>query len=332
MKLWIRTDASATIGLGHAKRCLAIAEEARRRRVEVAFVVSHDYEIATRVLQQAGFPVSGVPPETVLWLAQLQEGDVTLCDGYHLTSQIKAATETPGIRVAAFDDLGVELPRVDVLIRPGHTQELLPSPSGSSVLAGPQFAPVSAQFVARRRPRWKTSDSLLVTMGSSDPTRATPNVLATISATKEPRWDVVLLVGPGMQPITLPADPRFSLLEHQEDIASHFDRFDMAVTAGGNTAWELMCMGLPIAIIQTAENQRQIIEAAVGAGAALYGGSADTVHERLPAALLELMDVSRRRDLSSRALELVDGKGPERIVKELLKKNVSDRLSSPAGE
>jgi spore coat polysaccharide biosynthesis predicted glycosyltransferase SpsG len=120
-----------------------------------------------------------------------------------------------------------------------------------------------------------------------------------------------------MQEVPVPPNPRFSLVEHAGDIASLFGRFDAAIAAGGNTAWELMCMGMPTVLIQTAENQRGIIKIALSAGAALDGGDAQTNEAVLSLCLRELTKTGRRRQLSTAALKLVDGKGPQRIVDEL---------------
>lgn len=317
MKIWIRADASRSIGLGHIKRCLTIAEEARRRSIPVRFVISQDDETSLRLLEDAEFPVTQVPFQAYEWLADLQKGDLLLVDGYHLTKEIESATELEDVRVACFDDFDETLPPVDFLLMPSLTTARTARATRSQVLVGPRFAPVAPQFVSLRRPRWQTADSLVVTLGSSDPAGLAPIMLSTI-ASSPGAWDVVLLVGPGMPEMPLPNSPRFSSTVHQGDIAPFFDRFDAAIAAAGTTTWELLCMGIPTVLIVSAENQRRVVQTAVSAGAALYGGDARTIARDLPAALVDLGDPACRRRLSIAGLELVDGRGAERIVEALL--------------
>ncbi|OYW79245.1 MAG: hypothetical protein B7Z26_08365, partial [Asticcacaulis sp. 32-58-5] len=45
-RLWIRTEASAAIGLGHFMRCFAIAEAARAKDWKVSFILNDASEAA----------------------------------------------------------------------------------------------------------------------------------------------------------------------------------------------------------------------------------------------------------------------------------------------
>lgn len=317
MRLWIRTDGSRSIGLGHIKRSLTVAEEARRHALQVTFVISEGDGLGLPILLAANFPVSKVPPLSHDWLAELRKGDILLFDGYRLTDQMDAATQTRGIFVVAFDDHGEEFPPVDLLLMPSLAARPASQPRPPRALIGPRYTPVAPQFTAFRRHRQNTIRSLLVTLGSSDPSNLAAPVLRAIASLKV-TWEVVLLLGPGMDDVGLPANPRFSAIRCSGDIAPLFDRFDAAVSAAGTTTWELLCMGMPTTLVVAAENQRGVVQTAVSNEAALYGGDIETIDKDLPRALLDLASPDCCERLSSAALELVDGKGAERIVKALL--------------
>lgn len=312
--LWIRADGSPAIGLGHVKRCLVIAGVARRRNLDVTFVVSNENRMPLTFLREERFPFIEVPPLTDQWLDQLKDGDIVICDGYHLKDEIAAATRIPGIRVAAFDDLGEDLPPVDLLLMPSHTQQPTQRPSRTRVLTGPQIAPIAPEFVSLRRRRGDTADSLLVTLGSSDPSGLAPTVLAAIPSSS----DVVLLLGPGMEDPGPAINPNFRTTRHEGNLARFFDDFDVVISAAGTTTWELLCMGIPTILVIAADNQRGVVDTAVSNGAALFGGDAQTIDSELPAALVRLEEGTCRRQLSTAALELVDGRGAGRIVETLL--------------
>lgn len=317
MTFWIRADGSRAMGLGHIRRCIPIADEARRRSVPVRFVVSEDADLAVRTVEEAALPISRVAAGTLDWIDHLQDGDMVLCDGYHLIDQIEAVTLASGIRVAAFDDFGRDMPPVDVLLMPSLAEDLMARPRRSRVLLGPQFAPVASDFMSFRRVRGRTGESLLVTLGSSDPAGLAPAILRAIASLQQ-RWRVVLLLGPGMGDMVLAEGDRISATRHEGEVAPFFDRFDAVVAAAGTTTWELLCMGMPTVLIVAADNQRAIAKTAAAAQAALLGGDAGSIEVDLPAALTRLLDEERRIRLSHAALELVDGRGAVRILDALL--------------
>src|SRR5581483_11389078 len=88
---------------------------------------------------------------------------------------------------------------------------------------------------------------------------------------------------------------------------------DLAVAAGGTTAWELAFMGVPAALLVLADNQRPVVAALAEAGAAepLNGWGAEAWARALG---LLLRDPGRRAALAARAQALADGRGAERVA------------------
>jgi RimJ/RimL family protein N-acetyltransferase len=95
-----------------------------------------------------------------------------------------------------------------------------------------------------------------------------------------------------------------------------FASADLALGAGGVTAWERCCLGLPSILVSIADNQRDTISLIVRSGAAIDAGAVDTsLRSRLVAALRELLGDARRREAMSQAgATLVDGRGGERVM------------------
>jgi spore coat polysaccharide biosynthesis predicted glycosyltransferase SpsG len=95
---------------------------------------------------------------------------------------------------------------------------------------------------------------------------------------------------------------------------------DLAISAGGSTCWELAFMGLPFLVTILAKNQKAVAEGLEEVGAAVNLGWYDSITptrlaQRL-SSLAEAADV--RAELSRRGRTLVDGKGKERVLRELL--------------
>ena len=296
-RLWVRADASADAGLGHVMRSLSVAQAARRRGLDVTFVVAPD-PVGSTLPGRFGFDVR----EPDGWAAAIEPGDAVLFDGYHFGAGDFAAARARGARVGAVDDFGSGEFDVDVVVNPN-----------------PDDALVREEFRARRRVRSGRTGTLLVTLGGSDAAGLGPRVVELLG--NRPPFDTVLFVrGPAAPPLP-DRPPWLELVPDPADVAATFDRADAAVTAAGSTTWELLCLGVPTAIVQVADNQQQIVRAATQHGAAVFLGDPAALDRTLPAAVVELADADRQRELSTRAMDLVDGRGPDRVLDALLSRS-----------
>jgi len=109
------------------------------------------------------------------------------------------------------------------------------------------------------------------------------------------------------------ADPRTKLLFDLPDLAAFFARHDLQIGAGGGASWERCCIGAPTVLVAVAQNQMAVVPqlAALGIVAAPV---APTV-EAIGRSVAELMsDPAKRKAMSARAQELVDGRGAERVA------------------
>jgi spore coat polysaccharide biosynthesis predicted glycosyltransferase SpsG len=94
---------------------------------------------------------------------------------------------------------------------------------------------------------------------------------------------------------------------------------DLAIGAGGATAWERCCLGLPSLVVSIAENQRPACEALAAVGVIAYLGHQDGVAtHQLTRAIEQLReDTKQRQRLSAAGAQLVDGCGLERVAHRL---------------
>jgi spore coat polysaccharide biosynthesis predicted glycosyltransferase SpsG len=95
---------------------------------------------------------------------------------------------------------------------------------------------------------------------------------------------------------------------------------DIAVTSGGLTIWELACLGVPNVVISTSERERIHTPLMEKRGGCIYLGHEDEVTEQsIRAAVSGLMaNEKKRHEMSRTGLELVDGRGTERVIAEML--------------
>jgi spore coat polysaccharide biosynthesis predicted glycosyltransferase SpsG len=319
LRLWIRADASAAVGLGHLTRTLALAEEAQARILPVGYVVV-DASVAGPQLDRAGVAWTTTSHADDLdWLGTVAPGDMVVFDGYDLGPRHFAAAAAAGARVTAIDDFGRGRFDVDVLVHPNPVAAVdYETPASATVLCGPRYALVRRRFLRHRRLRAGRAGVLLISMGGSDAAGVTEVMLDALVPAR-PFERVLLAVGPAAREVaTSRFGPWLDVRRDAVDVAATFDEADAAVIGAGTTTWELLAMGVPTALVQVADNQRHVMRAATHERAALAIGAPADLATMLIPTLARLADPSAQRALSESAMALVDGGGPARVLDALL--------------
>jgi UDP-2,4-diacetamido-2,4,6-trideoxy-beta-L-altropyranose hydrolase len=328
-------DGHARIGGGHVVRCLALAEELRRREWEVVFVTAHMPPGMRDVIRESGFvhhilprpvdagpssPGEGMPGEAqdaseTLTLLDASTPDWIVVDHYGLSAAWEATVRRAGRRVLAIDDLA-RTHDCDLVLDQNYYEWPGERYAGSSVavraLVGPRYALLRSQFYREpRRTRAGPIRRVLVSFGASDPTGETEKALACLLNQPEGRIHVdVLVAASRLSRGTLVrardrADIR--LLGWVEDVASMMRGADLCIGSGGATAWERCATGLPALVVVVADNQREVMTELARYGAVrLLGESPGVTPAVIESALADcLAEPDAITSMSERALALV---------------------------
>jgi spore coat polysaccharide biosynthesis predicted glycosyltransferase SpsG len=310
MRVFMRADGSAQIGLGHVMRSLALAHWARACGAEVTYVMVGD-PVACSLVERRGLGVSRLAaPGDQSWMSSVGTGDRVVFDGYpFLTSGVTREARARGAFVAVVDDHDGGDVECDLIVNPNVVEGSRYS-RAARALCGPAYALVRPEFGGFRPARGGHGRTLLVTLGGSDAGGMTEAVLAAVESTNAFEH-VVLVVGPVAAAPA--ARPWLEVVRDPDDVAAVFDRADAAVSAAGSTTWELCCLGVPSVLLEVVPNQRLVAMTAARAGAAFVAGSVSAVG----AALAQLARADVRTRLSERALATVDGYGARRVAEAL---------------
>jgi spore coat polysaccharide biosynthesis predicted glycosyltransferase SpsG len=328
-------DLGPALGIGHAMRCVALAEELAGRGLTVRFVADvASVTFVQRNLESRGFTWVP-PPEDVPGYLQLFD-DVdpryVVIDSYVLPAELYAASAAGRRTLALVDgDPGARIAHLYIDQNLGAEDDQWDLPPGSRRLAGLQFALLRDDVVSLRprHPRQRAGPGpsrVLAVFGGTDAFGAGPVAAQLLAATGHPL--VLTLVAGNADVERQTAGLQMAAHQHLEIVAPT-DRLaalavdsDLVVSAAGTSSWELLCLGAACAMVCVAENQHVSYDRMVAAGAVVGLGSLDRLrHDHADAAravarVLEEPEELRR--LSARAQRMVDGRGKERVVDALL--------------
>jgi UDP-2,4-diacetamido-2,4,6-trideoxy-beta-L-altropyranose hydrolase len=338
MEVFLLADAHHRIGTGHVTRCLWLAEAIRERRGRACFLLRESARFARERVEAEGFPVLLVPDEQLddagTLLDQVKRraemaNPWMLTDGdeagwYELDFQ--RAIRSAGVRL-----MMIVFPiegrfEVDILHNQNprsldHTYELLPD---TRLLAGLEYLILAPVF---RNSSWKPPEkairTVFVNFGGADPQDQTIRVCRLLND-RFPQWTQIVVVG-GLYnhraalEKTLKAKtegPPSRLYQNTPAMAELMREADLAITAGGLTAWELGILGVPNVVLPGSERERLTADYLAERGKIFFPGPAREVTEDDLCRLLALLEKEpERRQRQSRGLfELLNPQGIERVV------------------
>jgi UDP-2,4-diacetamido-2,4,6-trideoxy-beta-L-altropyranose hydrolase len=348
--LCVRADAGPTMGVGHLMRCLALAQAWQDRGGAVIFVTAtRKPALLSRVIRE-GFAVHELKAlpgtdadacETLAVAAKAAAGRAgavwLVVDGYQFPTDYFRALKAGDIGLLAVDDLAtIDLHAADLVLNQNmHATAGMYAGRAASghLLLGSSFALLRREFRLARKsapgamagpPRDGDVRDVVITLGGGDQANVTGGVLKILAGFRDRRLRLTIIVGPAnphlvalrdsaaqLQPahdVTLLADP--------PDLPALLTSADVAISAAGSSCWELACLGVPMLLIVTADNQRPSAAALAADDVAIVLGwhAGLLATDLLPPLRTLLMDREARRRLSRTASQLIDGRGAGRVA------------------
>ena len=113
----------------------------------------------------------------------------------------------------------------------------------------------------------EVANKILVTMGGGDQKNITFKVLEAINRINIEDLEIKVVIGPSNRNLDTLIETaknskhRVELLQNVFSMPEVMDWADLAVSAGGSTCWELAFSGVPIIMVELAENQKYVAKA-----------------------------------------------------------------------
>jgi UDP-2,4-diacetamido-2,4,6-trideoxy-beta-L-altropyranose hydrolase len=332
-KVIFLADAGRAVGGGHVMRCLTLAAALDRLGAECAFAATHEARAILDAFADPRIRRFAAPSSDLDVLvsfaaeaAQTWGADFAVIDHYQASAADDARMRAAAGRLLALEDLRRR--RVCDLLVDSNLGRSVSDYGDVQALVGPNFALVRPEFAAGRsaaiaRRRAGQATALLVSLGLTDVGAVTGRVVNALRPVLGTHRAIVV-VGAGAP--SLPAlstlaqsDTRIELHIETNAMAELIARADIAVGAGGSSAWERCVLGLPSVSLILADNQRENTLALAAAGATLAIEVNSRLDEAVATAASGLLgDDQARRAMGDAAAGLCDGLGAERVAARML--------------
>jgi UDP-2,4-diacetamido-2,4,6-trideoxy-beta-L-altropyranose hydrolase len=354
MKALIRADASLHIGNGHVMRCISLAKSLHQEGVETVFICRPLPGDLIDYVKAQGFDVlslpaltsdSITPAEATLaeWQSDAQECiellagqhfEWLIVDHYGLDARWHQLMRAHCGQIMVMDDLANRPLDADALVdqNPGRVAEDYDQCLNADIpkFIGPDYALLKPEFAKLRtesltRRQHADVKHILVSLGGVDINNVTQSVLQALNHADLPiNTQVTVVLGQHapwkaqvedeIARMSLPA----RLVSQTEHMAELMFEADVAIGAAGTSALERCCMGLPSLQFVLADNQFTAASALDMAGAAITIAAADDLREPVSQALKHLMTPKHLTDMQTAAASMVDGKGCQRVLNEVM--------------
>jgi spore coat polysaccharide biosynthesis predicted glycosyltransferase SpsG len=306
------TEASLAVGLGHLRRCQALAAALRRHGALVRFVIDGSPE----ALEPEGIRLDWVRAPALACAAVAESrADVAVVDSYRAAPEFLERLRSVVGWVVAIDDLADRPLPVHLVVNGAFEAERLRyrGAADTRFLLGIEYALLGPAFGAppARRPEGRVT-RVLVTLGGGAVGESLAVVVEAVRRAV-PSATIDLALGP-LSDDAAGALEGVTIHRGLPSLRDLMLRADLAVTAGGMTVYECLASGTPIVGVCLAANQRPNIDALGRAGLIVSGEPSVEDAVRLAAG-----DPALRRRMSVEGRRRVDGRGAERVAAEIMR-------------
>ena len=264
-KVYIFTEGGHKVGYGHITRCTALYEELEKRECDVTFVINGDEEVSS-VLDNKRFVLKDWRDKDYL-SNLLCEKDYVIIDSYLASEEIYEYISNKVKKALYIDDnMRINYPK-GIICNPSIYGEELNYHFKEDIkyLLGIDYVILRKEFIDIPHKIIKDKiEDILITFGGSDITNMTPKVLKELRKNYS-QSNKHVIIGKGfnnLEEIKNIADEKtmFYYNLNAEEMKNVMLKCDFAISAAGQTIYELLRVGIPFIPIQVADNQENNIK------------------------------------------------------------------------
>lgn len=313
------------MGFGHITRMLSIYQAFEERKVRPKFIVNGDESILD-IIKGTQWAIYDWINETDRLLREIVNSDLVIVDSYLAPLEVYLEITKTVNKTFYYDDFNrLNYPSGIVINGNIHSVDLdYPKNANLEYLLGTKYLPLRREFWDIPEKSVKRDvETVMVTFGGDDFRNMTPVVMEFLT-NNYPKWYKKVIVGRGfknLNDIEKRIDKKTDLI-FNADAKIMLDtmlKSDIAISAGGQTLYELARVGVPTVPILVAENQKGNVEGFIKNGFfdRYFKWSDHDIAEKIGSYLKVLEDYETRKLISKKGRELIGGNGSRNIVEKI---------------
>jgi len=320
LKLGIRVSSVNSSGRGHFERCLAIRNKISQK---VWWFVDYESDyIRNKIFKLDELFIENGKNKYGILKKSLKQNELNciLVDSYHINTNdlYKLSNEVP---IVVFVDKNATI-KADMLICPqpiefNHTR-------GIKYLIGPKYAPISEKFCFKNKKNFR-NNNILISFGAYDSNGLTLNVIKSIKNLLEVDsldLDTIITLAKDSPIIKevkneIKNISNFKLILDSNNMEDIYKNCVIAIGAPGLSYLERMASGIPSILISQNKLHSSLIDNWVNLGCGIRAyNSMKSIQHKIKLLLLN-DDIQKKLIVNGK--NLIDGKGAERIAKEIIR-------------
>lgn len=327
MNITILTEGGKDIGFGHIARCIALYQAFEEREIIPEFIVNGNNSIKD-LLKDRNYQIFDWLKKKNKLFGIIDKTDITITDSILVDDELLSEISGLVKSVVNIDDFKRRKYTKGIIIDwtiLADTLNYHRQNDGVLYLLGSSFTALRKEFWEVKGKKIKKNvENILITFGGSDIRNITPKVLSLL-IDNYPNMNKKVIIGKGfsnVKRIERIMDRRTELMYYpdaQSTKESMLDA-DVAISAGGQTLYELARVGVPTIAILLIDNQLDDVYGWKKTGFIDYAGwyNENKTYKNALFFLARLFDYDIRLKKSKIGKKYVNGDGAKRIVNKIL--------------
>lgn len=327
MKVYIITEGNSTVGFGHISRCTSLYDAFKEKGIIPTFIINGDDSIKEFLVENS--LIFDWVKDSEKLCEIIHSSDVVIIDSY-LIDTLLAKKISEIVKVPVFID---DYNRIDYLrglvinSSINATDINYPNKPEIDYLLGPKYSMLKKEFwVIPTKPLNESIETIMITFGGNDKRNITPKLIKNLKK-NFPLLKKKVVIGKAYQnveEIIKFSDKNCDLIYYPNEIEMRTIMLDsdIAITAGGQTSYELAIMGVPSITVAVANNQVNSVKKLEELKINFYAGywNDQNLIPQILDYIKELDEIELRREMINNGLRYIKPNGSREIVEIIIKK------------
>ena len=322
-------------GYGNFNRCLYFAESLRTKNCNVFFIVDSNKvifnELKKRKFNYLSIPITKTHSQKTSILTNFlknNSSDLCVLDMREYGEKLSKNLFQNNLKHVLFDDAWCKRVYANIIfngtnVKKYHNYEVINK--NSKLCLGVNYWIIDKNFktYAKQRSSIKPKKRFLIviSMGGSDPYNLTTAIVKSLK--KIPNLHLSIVIGsffPHKNSLKklVKSNPQMSLDESSDKIWKIFSKADIAICNGGNTLFELTCMGVPTISIPLVKHEIKYAQEFNAKKCILNLKLREKNSSKINLSVLKLLENTQlRKTMSTHSQKTIDGKGLNRVLKKI---------------